>query len=1453
LATVDTQVTQPRLFLNVSDSQSIRFIDASEVLNVRYAQFHWAADLNRDGIYDLVTANVSTVSVSRGLKQLDVALFVDAPVITTQPLGGSVTAGSSVTFSTAASGYPAPTYQWQKNGQNISGATGSAFTIASASLADAGTYRVVVTNAAGTSTSFSASLTVLAPPNQTYVAAIGASPLKAPATADFVPGSSFTMEGWIYLPDVSTSASHLMGKTFDPNTDPYQSFALQLWSGNNLVFAQSNGTPGSLVFLNSPTAISARTWTHVAAVVGGGMMKIYVNGVLAASATSPGAPLNQPTVPFALGLAFYPNGDPNNGTFPGYARQVRFWNVARTEAQIFAALGESLPADRAGLVAAWPLDESGGTTARDISGNGRALTVVGGALSATRATVLAAGPFFTASTTTVTDGSLQYVNPKGAMIDFDSDGDLDLIEVQGGPSTIPETRTRVRAFRFQNGAYVDATDTVLGNVTMVAPSRTIVADFNGDGRADVLLAGSGTDANPWPGEQAKLLLQDTTGHLVDVTATNLPQHSTDYTHSCEVGDIDGDGDLDIYIGNLNVGGGAPRVYVNNGQGVFTEASGRLPADIANRTTTYTGCLLTDVNGDGRADLVLGGWAGSVNKNEILLNDGAGTFARPASPLLPAKMFGADGTVVLIVSTDLNGDGKADLVLSTTDHYFHAGLQILLKQNDGTYSDATAASGITWSPNDTEIDRIDAVGLNADGKPDLVVHFASLGGSYTRLFLNRGDATFIDASAAFTRGSVGSSFHSGDVDGDGIIDLVAASSTGVTFYRGLKRIDLALFYDAPAITTQPATQVTVVGNSVTFTAAASGYPAPTYQWQKNGLNISGATSSVFTIASANLADAGTYTVVVTNSAGTVTSNNASLYVVTLAGAPYIATQPSDQTVSVGASATFTTAAGGTIAPTYQWQKGGIPITGATGATLTLANVTTADAGSYVCIATNTSGTATSATATLTVTKVTPTITWPAPAAVTYGTALSALQLSATASVPGTFAYIPAIGVVLGTGSQPLSATFTPTDAANYTAATATQTLTVTKATPAITWFAPVAITYGTALSAAQLSATANAPGTFVYSPASGVVPGAGGQTLGVTFTPTDTVNYTTATGAQTLTVNKAALTARADDKGKVQGTANPALTITYSGFVNGETKTVITEPTISTTATTDSAAGTYPITLTGGSAANYTLTLVNGTLTITSGSYLANLSVRAAMAAGQTLIVGFVVDGGAKPMLVRAAGPVLNRYGLTGVVDPSLTLYNGGTIVAANNNWDASLAATFVTLGAFSFDAASKDAALLQSINGPHTAQATATGAGAILVEAYDAGPNDGRKLVNLSARFQVGTGDNILIAGFVLSGTGTKQVLIRAIGPTLTNYGVPGVLADPQLAVFDVGTSIASNNDWSSSLSTTFTALGAFALNSGSKDAAIVVTLQAGKPYSVQVSGVGGTTGEALVEIYLVP
>ncbi len=165
-------------------------------------------------------------------------------------------------------------------------------------------------------------------------------------------------------------------------------------------------------------------------------------------------------------------------------------------------------------------------------------------------------------------------------------------------------------------------------------------------------------------------------------------------------------------------------------------------------------------------------------------------------------------------------------------------------------------------------------------------------------------------------------------------------------------------------------------------------------------------------------------------------------------------------------------------------------------------------------------ATSTTRPLVVTKATPVITWSAPSAIVYGTALTAAQLNATANTPGTFSYSPAAGVVLSAGTNTLGVTFTPTDSADYNSASASQSLVVAKATPVLTWATPSAIVYGTALSATQLNATANVPGTFSYTPASGVAPNAGTNALSVTFTPTDGVDYATASANQSLVVTKA---------------------------------------------------------------------------------------------------------------------------------------------------------------------------------------------------------------------------------------------------------------------------------------------------------------------------------------------
>ncbi len=174
--------------------------------------------------------------------------------------------------------------------------------------------------------------------------------------------------------------------------------------------------------------------------------------------------------------------------------------------------------------------------------------------------------------------------------------------------------------------------------------------------------------------------------------------------------------------------------------------------------------------------------------------------------------------------------------------------------------------------------------------------------------------------------------------------------------------------APAITAQPQSQTVSAGASVTLTAAASGTPAPTIVWYRNGLTFGGWTGATLRLESVTSNDTGAYTVVATNAAGVATSNAVTLVVGGGVApppsgglsqvAPAITAQPQSQTVSAGASVMLTAAASGTPAPSYQWQKNTVAIAGATNATLNLNSVTAGDSGSYILVATNLAGVATS---------------------------------------------------------------------------------------------------------------------------------------------------------------------------------------------------------------------------------------------------------------------------------------------------------------------------------------------------------------------------------------------------------------------------------------------------------------------------------------------------------------
>jgi hypothetical protein len=262
------------------------------------------------------------------------------------------------------------------------------------------------------------------------------------------------------------------------------------------------------------------------------------------------------------------------------------------------------------------------------------------------------------------------------------------------------------------------------------------------------------------------------------------------------------------------------------------------------------------------------------------------------------------------------------------------------------------------------------------------------------------------------------------------------------------------------------------------------------------------------------------------------------------------------------------------------------------------------------------------------------------------------------------------------------------------------------------------------------------------------------------------------------------------------------------------------------------------------------------------SRLMNLSVRAVPGPNdRALLVGFVVRDAAKSMLVRAVGPGLSTYtNATVFQDPKLTLRDAKGEVAVNDDWAGAdlLKSNFARLGAFPLPDTSKDAVILtQFAPKGYTANVTGSGTGLAMAEIYDAdlpGAAKGR-LVNLSARAYAGPGDDVLIVGFVISGDTPLRVLIRAVGPTLANHGVTTALADPQLQVYRGSTMIQHNDNWSgdSELAAAFAQTGAFALpDASSKDAALIVSLAPGA-YTAIVSGVAGTNGIALAEIYELP
>lgn len=739
-------------------------------------------------------------------------------------------------------------------------------------------------------------------------------------------------------------------------------------------------------------------------------------------------------------------------------------------------------------------------------------------------------------------------------------------------------------------------------------------------------------------------------------------------------------------------------------------------------------------------------------------------------------------------------------------------------------------------------------------------------------------------------------------GSTTVSLTATNGNGTSSPVSLT-ITVAPAGVAPVITSATSAPGTVGTIFATYTITATGSPTSySATGLPAGLTLNSGTGAI----NGTPTIAGPFNVALTATNGSGTSSPVTLTItVAPAGSAPIIT-----------SATSAPGTVGTVFVTYQIAATGSPTSfGATGLPpgLTLNAVTGAITGTPTAAGTTpvaltaTNGVGTSAPVTLTITVasagVAPVITSATTAPGTVGTVFVTYTIAATGSptsfgatgLPSGLTLNALTGAITGTPTATgiSVASLTATNS-NGTSTPAVLTITVAAAgvapiiTSANSGYVPGAV--GTVFSTYTITATGsptsysatNLPPGLSLNPLTGQITGT--PTAAGTYTGMITATNGSGSGSIALAF------AISSGGGGGSGPGSPVITVPgspitvpvgspippYTVLATG-TPTSYSATGLPPGLTINSTTGVITGTPTTWGTFTITITATNGsgsttaTLTMTIlSSRIMNFSARAISGPGaDSLIVGFVVDGNGKNLLVRGIGPTLAAFGITNFLNfPILTLYNSsGAVIATDSGWSinssgvndsALIASTAASVGAFPLAVGSSDSAVLVTVNngamtsGLVTSQ-NSTGVG--LIEIYDTGGNPSSSLVNVSARMEVTGGDGVLIGGLVIGGNAPKVVLIRGDGPSLTQFGVPGVLSDPQITIFSGSTVIASNAGWSSNaataaqISSVGASVGAFPLVTGSKDSALLINLQPGA-YTVQVTSVSGSTGVALIEVY---
>jgi hypothetical protein len=845
------------------------------------------------------------------------------PVITVQPTNETVLLNSTAVFSVTAP-YNGSTlyYQWFKNGSNILGATLTSLTITNAQMTDQGVYSVIVNNAGGSVTSSNATLNVLNVWAYTVVntrpsgtgslrqALLNANTNAGPCAVVFnIPGTApFTISVTNLLPVITNSV------TIDATTQPG-------WAGSPIVEVSGHSLPNGTT--GDGLVLTANSNTVAGLAVAG----FHGNGLTLTN--NVGSVIQDNYIGWDLGGA-KELANTGNGIMVYNSASNIIGGVISVSGNVVVTSGnDGIHVEGTNANGNQVLGNIVGMTAAG-TGAGSAVGVTGNGIVISNASWNVIGG------TNAGAGNLISGN-KGDGLDLGGVNAAFNV-VQGNLIGTDITGTRA-AKNTDNGiSIVNSPSNSIGGLTFAAAN---VIGFNGG--KGIAITGLTAQFNMVQGNS---IGTDLTGTL-NLKNTQAGVSTATAINNLVGGLVSGAGNIIAFNGNWGVivnGGQCAIVgnslFGNSGSGgdISLLNSGNpkaLPPVLARATNNTVVTYISGVLNNIPNNLYRIEFFASPNMSDAKTFLGATNVVTSAAGVATFNLYLTTGNItnqyITATATDSSGDTSQISVSKAVNFY---GLPVI----------TSAPQNLTGIVGDTA--SLFAV---ASGFPPPAYQW------YFQGFPLAGET---NASLVFSP-LAATNFGNYMVVATNVIGSVTSTPALVTVL-------------IPAgITTQPVSQTVTAGLNATFNVVASGTAPFSYQWIFNSTNLLGATNATLTLNNVDTNNAGTYAVVVTNVAGTITSSNATL---TVNVPPGITTQPLSQTVTLGSNVVFSVVSSGTAPFGYQWIFNSTNLIGATNATLTLNNVDTNNAGTYAVMVTNVAGGITSSNATLTV-NVPPNITTP----------------------------------------------------------------------------------------------------------------------------------------------------------------------------------------------------------------------------------------------------------------------------------------------------------------------------------------------------------------------------------------------------------------------------------------------------------------------------------------------